>query len=94
MAKAVRLSEICGPGIKIKELQLVEDLHIDDYVSSHMLKNCLILLLQSLRFICADEQDNGDARMPKKDNHCCKYVWADRIYHVLQTALLRKRLNA
>ena len=45
MAKGVRLSGIFRPGINMKELQIVEDLQIDDYVSSHLLKNCLFLLL-------------------------------------------------
>ena len=45
LSKAVRITSIAKPAEHLSTFCLAEDVHIDDIISSHMLKSCLITLV-------------------------------------------------
>ena len=80
VAKSLRMTSVVGVDFDLKQLEIVEDLNIDDYIPSHMLKNCILL-------ICT-------ARTESDTFITCKYVWADLTYYLLIRTHERKYLRS
>ena len=99
-AKAVRLSSVCIPGFNPSHFRLTEDLAIEDYITSHALKNCLLTKLKSLQHMTLNKTELVDDTELEVTNDTafsdaiCKYVIADHIYGQFQADAERKKMRA
>ena len=104
-AKAVRPSSICAPELDLNHIEIVEDLAIDDYITSHALKNCFLSILKKLgpsessdfHLLESNESQAGlsgcNIRYTFK-GEMCKYILADIIYAKYQFDLQNKVMYA
>ena len=78
-AKAVRIADIASDGINLKQLDVVEDIRTDDFLTSYILKNTLFNILKT----------------PVTANVAqCKYAWTEAIYTELVKSLLDRYISA
>ena len=80
LAKAIRLTAICEqPGLSREDLQDLEPIDIQKYISSYTLKNCLFIILKNIK----KGQMGGI--------ESCRFAWADATYGELIDQLETKR---
>ena len=96
-AKAVRLSTVCASGFDTEQFKLTEDLAIEDYITSHALKNCLLNKLKTYRrgiqhrtYEALGPVDDGDDA--DLSSTICKYVIADHVYDKFQDYLRETKM--
>ena len=97
-AEAARLSTVCALGFDTTHFKLTEDLSIEDYITSHALKNCLLNKLKTYRrgkqhltheaLEPVDDDDNAGL-----SSKICKYVIADHVYERFQDDLREKEMQ-
>ena len=95
VAKAVRIAAISGQSLNTDTLGIVEDINVDDFITSYVLKTCLFNVLNKLHAESNCERnvdlDNMNSEyVPIQD---CKYAWADAIYAELERALIDRVLK-
>ena len=89
--KAIRLLGVCAPGFDMFRFGIVEDLAIEDYVTSHSLKNCLLNLLK--RVYKGGESNAGALEYDEGiENTYCKYAIASYICDEFQSYVANKKM--
>ena len=97
-AKAVRLVGVCAPEFDMVGFGVVEDLAIEDYITSHSLKNCLLNKLEQLhqkRDKIRKDSDFGLVHRTDSiiDKHC-KYAIAHFIVEEFRSNLINEKMLA
>ena len=80
VSKAVRVATIAGQGINLDQLDIIDDIRTDEYVTSYKLKNSLLTLVH-----------NPYLRNKIDKN---KYAWALAIITDLEENLVKKEVHA
>ena len=101
-AKAVRLASVCVAGLDLKQFNIVEDLAIEEYITSHTLKNCLLSVLKTLWLQNAKSSEPKSEQLDLFESEVtntfsatiCKFILADSIYFKYKYDLIMKVIYA
>ena len=96
-AKAVRLFGVCAPEFDMIRFGVVEDLAIEDYITSHSLKNCLLNKMQQVhqnRIQVYGQDSDSDSLYCGSStiDTYCKYDIAHCIIDEFMSNLIKKKM--